>query len=342
MKTRLISSLAGLGALETGYLTFSKLTSTPIATSFCTNGGTSCNDVLSSPYATIPTVNIPLVAIGCVGYLSILALSTMYERQVNNKQRTSTDSVATPIPSSVIADALLFTSTAMTSFSAYLMTILFFIIRDNCSYCFLSAALSTSIAALAWKERIVPNVTKAFVLTSSSTLVTAMASALLFYSTSNSPAVASTAPAAQFLQSQAEVESITTKQPPHINTHSSTKAMALAEKLQQLDAKMYGAYWCSHCFNQKQEFGQEAMAKLPYIECDKEGVNSQYPLCRQKKVSLNLKSHHNMPSRVITLTYYCLCSLFMYRFQDILLGRLQARTILVRRHWTNSRNLCKR
>ena len=47
---------------------------------------------------------------------------------------------------------------------------------------------------------------------------------------------------------------------------------------------MYGAYWCSHCNNQKQEFGMEATKLLTYVECDKDGANSQNSLCREKKI----------------------------------------------------------
>ena len=47
---------------------------------------------------------------------------------------------------------------------------------------------------------------------------------------------------------------------------------------------MYGAYWCSHCNNQKQVLGREAMKIIGYIECDKEGLNSQNDLCMDKKV----------------------------------------------------------
>eukprot|EP00798_Chlamydomonas_sp_ICE-L_P015767 gene15767-21890_t len=32
-------------------------------------------------------------------------------------------------------------------------------------------------------------------------------------------------------------------------------------------ARMYGAFWCSHCYEQKMEFGQQAMAEFPYTEC---------------------------------------------------------------------------
>lgn len=34
---------------------------------------------------------------------------------------------------------------------------------------------------------------------------------------------------------------------------------------------MYGAFWCSHCYEQKQIFGQEAMEEFPYVECFPEG-----------------------------------------------------------------------
>jgi hypothetical protein len=34
---------------------------------------------------------------------------------------------------------------------------------------------------------------------------------------------------------------------------------------------MYGAFWCTHCYDQKQEFGQQAMAEFPYVECFPQG-----------------------------------------------------------------------
>ena len=33
----------------------------------------------------------------------------------------------------------------------------------------------------------------------------------------------------------------------------------------------YGAFWCSHCFDQKQAFGKDAMADFPYVECYPDG-----------------------------------------------------------------------
>lgn len=49
--------------------------------------------------------------------------------------------------------------------------------------------------------------------------------------------------------------------------------MELAKRLKAAGAKMYGAFWCSHCFEQKQAFGKEAMADFPYVECYPEGYH---------------------------------------------------------------------
>ena len=45
--------------------------------------------------------------------------------------------------------------------------------------------------------------------------------------------------------------------PPAIKGVSTPQQIALAKHLKETGAKMYGAYWCSHCFGQKQAFGAE-------------------------------------------------------------------------------------
>ncbi len=52
---------------------------------------------------------------------------------------------------------------------------------------------------------------------------------------------------------------------------SSERAVDLARRLRAVGAKMYGAFWCSHCFEQKQAFGEAAGHDLPYVECYPEG-----------------------------------------------------------------------
>ena len=56
-----------------------------------------------------------------------------------------------------------------------------------------------------------------------------------------------------------------------MTTKSSLQAKSLAQRLHNAGAQMYGAFWCSHCFDQKQQFGKAAMADFPYVECFPEG-----------------------------------------------------------------------
>ncbi|NEP63184.1 MAG: hypothetical protein F6K31_40800, partial [Symploca sp. SIO2G7] len=67
---------------------------------------------------------------------------------------------------------------------------------------------------------------------------------------------------------------------PAITSASGPAEIALAKHLKEVNAKMYGAYWCPHCFDQKQLFGKEAKKYMPYIECADDGANSQTALCR--------------------------------------------------------------
>jgi glutaredoxin len=71
-----------------------------------------------------------------------------------------------------------------------------------------------------------------------------------------------------------------------ITMTSGAAETALAKHLTQTGAKMYGAYWCPHCYEQKQLFGKEASKDITYIECasDGKGKNPQPDLCRQKGV----------------------------------------------------------
>jgi thiol-disulfide isomerase/thioredoxin len=58
---------------------------------------------------------------------------------------------------------------------------------------------------------------------------------------------------------------------PEVTTESPRGAAELAQKLKDGGAKMYGAFWCTHCFEQKEIFGREAQVALPYVECYPDG-----------------------------------------------------------------------
>ena len=72
--------------------------------------------------------------------------------------------------------------------------------------------------------------------------------------------------------------------PPPIETTSGAAEVALAEHLNSIGAKKYGAWWCPHCHAQQTLFGQEAFDKITYVECDAEGQNPQTQVCQSKGV----------------------------------------------------------
>ncbi|MCF7798415.1 hypothetical protein K9M74_00775 [Candidatus Woesearchaeota archaeon] len=54
------------------------------------------------------------------------------------------------------------------------------------------------------------------------------------------------------------------------NTKMQTTTLdEFAQCLTDNDATFYGAYWCSHCSNQKKTFG-DAMKYVNYVECEEE------------------------------------------------------------------------
>ncbi len=46
---------------------------------------------------------------------------------------------------------------------------------------------------------------------------------------------------------------------------------------------LYGAYWCSHCADQKQMFGL-AMDYIDYVECDPKGDDGQPEVCLEEEI----------------------------------------------------------
>jgi glutaredoxin len=63
-------------------------------------------------------------------------------------------------------------------------------------------------------------------------------------------------------------------------TNQQLSVKGLATQLKKIGAKMYGAYWCPHCTDQKEMFGQ-ASSQINYIECDPRGQNPQPNLCQK-------------------------------------------------------------
>src|ERR1700675_4172527 len=60
---------------------------------------------------------------------------------------------------------------------------------------------------------------------------------------------------------------------------------SFAQCLATKQAKMYGLYWCPHCIEQKQMFG-EAFYYVPYVECAIKGSKEEAAECKVAGVKL--------------------------------------------------------
>jgi len=255
-----IALLAGAGAVETAAISASKLFGDGNVEALCITGG-ACSDVLNGPWASV--AGVPLAALGALSYATVLALAIA--------PLARTDQAADV--SATVNSALLGLTAAMASFSACLMLLLATVIRLPCSLCIGSALLSGSMFAAAWKSSMVPGRTDAFVVSVSAALVSVAAAGLLYV----------LQPDDAF-----DGDAMGPQSPPAIRSKSSTEALTVAKRMEAYGGRMFGAYWCSHCINQKEILGREVFtgtpAVLQYIECDADGANSQKEICQEEGI----------------------------------------------------------
>lgn len=249
---RIITAIAGAGLLLTAYLTVMKLTGSSV---ICPTDG--CDRVLNSPYAVL--FGVPLSAIGFLAYGAVLGLA-LSPNWVSPERKTLRSQVEDW--SGLLLLAL---GTGMAVFSSFLIYLLLIEIRAFCPYCWGSALFSFSLFLLAalgrpWEDLGRP------VFVALVVALVAFTSALGLHArisgTSSGPVAAADGT------------------PPAVTTESGPAEIALAEHLAKIGAKEYGAFWCPHCYDQKQLFGKAAAAKVPYIECDPNGKNARPDLCR--------------------------------------------------------------
>ncbi|XP_062010779.1 thiol-disulfide oxidoreductase LTO1 [Rosa rugosa] len=236
---KLCAGLGGIGFLETTYLTFLKLTNSD---AFCpTGGGGSCGDILNSEYAVVFGVPLPLFGMLAYGLVATLGV-----------QLLTAKSLPFGIGKSDASLVLLGTTTSMAAASACFLYILSTQFSGtSCSYCLLSAVLSFSLFFITLKDFGFEKVQKeAGLLVCIAVLVAVTLNRSYSAPVSSSP-------------SDVDLPYFTTE----ITTPSSPFAISLAKHLNAIGAKMYGAFWCSHCVEQKQMFGHEAAKELNYVEC---------------------------------------------------------------------------
>ncbi|KAK7406881.1 hypothetical protein VNO78_08516 [Psophocarpus tetragonolobus] len=244
---KLIAGVAGVGFLETSYLTYLKVTGSDV---FCPGAGAgTCSDILNSDYALVFGVPLPLFGMAAYGLVAALGL------------QLATKKLSFGIDKSVAQVVLLGATTSMATASAFFLYILTTRFSDSsCSYCLLSAFLSFTLFIVTLKDLGFQEVSKQLglqLLVASLVILTLNSS----YGNSKSPS-----------SSLAEIE--LPYYATEITTPSSPYALSLARHLHSIGAKIYGAFWCSHCQEQKEMFGREAAKQLDYVECFPEGYRT--------------------------------------------------------------------
>jgi uncharacterized membrane protein len=243
--------VAGLGLLDTSYITYEKLTNQ--ASGICQAG---CSTVLNSPYAEI--LGQPLALFGVGAYLTVLILTIA--PQIGGSDRQPQLTQATQLP-------LFLISGSMALFSGYLMYLLTTEIQAICYFCIASALFSTTLLVLAIVGFAWESVGQLLFPGAITSIVTLVATLAVY------------APAQAFNPDATLIKDRSGNVFFGITTPSGDAETQLAAHLKSIGATMYGSYWCPHCCEQKQLFGQTAMKDVNYIECATDGPNSQADVC---------------------------------------------------------------
>ncbi|WP_013323347.1 vitamin K epoxide reductase family protein [Gloeothece verrucosa] len=272
----ILGGIALIGILITTYLTFLAFTGGKAACPIDqATGISSCDRVLSSAYAKI--FGLPLSLYGLVAYITmaVLALSP-------NAINPETDKPLRKQVEEVTWLLLFIGSTGMAVFSAYLIYTSLVVIGAECYYCIGSALCSLALFIVTllgreWEE--LGQLVFTGIIVATVTLV----GVLGVYASVNPDRHLATVEGKIVIPQPTE-----NAKPPKgwdITTTSKEAELALAKQLSASGAKMYGAFWCPHCYDQKQLFGKEAFELINYVECDPQGINPKQELCQKAGVT---------------------------------------------------------
>ena len=266
----IIGAISIAGAILTAYLTITKLSGGEVVCSAEAGAAGGCGGVLNSPYAEV--FGLPLSLFGCIAYVSMaifallpLAINAEASKQLRKNLENWTWLL------------LLAGSTAMAVFSSYLMYVLATKIQSICYYCIGSALFSLGLLVLTILGREWEDIGQIFFTGLMVALLTVVGTLGVYANVDK--------PAAGVPDKNGFIVIPTDDSPPQapygweITTTSGEAEIALAKHLTAIGAKKYGAFWCPHCYEQKQLFGKEAFKEVNYIECAKEGKNPQPQAC---------------------------------------------------------------
>jgi len=261
---RLAAGLAAVGCAESSYLAFEKLVGGEAA---CPLSG--CQTALSSSYSVL--FGVPLSAYGALAYGLVAALAwwgANERRAIDDDADDAEDADASSRAKLVnrfarIRALFALSAAGLAGVSSYLLYVLAVPLGGaECVYCLTSAAISFSllgvgVAGLSGKEagRTAPAAVALYA-------VTALSLSLVLGSDDEAEAAAK--------------DLVLAYKAPTIESASTAYSRDLAAFLGEKGAKMYGAFWCSHCEDQKETFG--AGAPVPYVECFPDGWRRGTPL----------------------------------------------------------------
>jgi uncharacterized membrane protein len=249
----LIGGIAILGILVTTYLTWVKLSNNGVC------GTEACEKVLTSPFANVG--DFPLTGLGLLSYVAVAIMAfapTLFNPKTNKAQYNQINNLTWL--------GIFVAGVGMAVFSLYLVYLLTFVIKSACPFCIASALFTFSIFGLTlfgheWEDL------GQTIFTGMATALLALVVSLVFYNTAIVREPSSLTP--------------TTEPKPRIGweitSTSGADEIKLAEHLTQQGAKMYGAYSCSHCQEQKQLFGKQAWEKVTYVECVPDALKNPQP-----------------------------------------------------------------
>lgn len=265
---RLAAGLAAVGCVESSYLAFEKLTGGAVTCPL-----TGCQTALSSGYSML--FGVPLSAYGAAAYGLVAALawwgagmaSEIFDVDENDANALASKELRAVADAYSKARALLcFSGFGLAGVSSYLLYVLAVPLGGaECVYCLTSAALSFSVCAIGWSG-----------LAPKQASSTAPAAFALYAVVVLSCYVVIGSSAAK---EETKANAANLQLPyaaPVIDTKSTPYSRDLALFLREKGAKMYGAFWCSHCEDQKEIFG--AGAAIPYVECFPDGWQRGAPL----------------------------------------------------------------
>tara|TARA_B100000029_G_scaffold514569_1_gene617933 strand:- start:2383 stop:3324 length:942 start_codon:yes stop_codon:yes gene_type:complete len=255
--------LSTIGVIDTGSITFHRWGW--LGALSCPGGAEGCDKVLNSAWGTVMIGNggaLPLSFFGLISYLAILLMAVLplLPGISENKNDLSRKTWW----------GLFVISCGMAGFSLILIGLMIFKIKAFCFFCALSALISITLLVLTiigggWEE---PGELffRGFLLI----LAVLLGGFIWASATENKTSL-----------NFSNLEGVS----PPVETKSTKEDIQLAKHLRLNGVVMYSAFWCPHCHEQKEMFGQEAVSELVIVECAKDGKDSQSSLCERKGIT---------------------------------------------------------